>query len=424
MSEKNLPILMISPKESDIKKDNGGGTIEFFDEVTPELQADIINKFESVLEYYDDVFKEDDKTPAVGKITVKSKAIAKSHKPNDFCRNCPIIGGKNLDEIYIRVSKKSIEETVSLIKSPPSEKFKANLTAISDIEPILADEKISDELAIISSQGNFDDVKDRIKIKLFDFNNTHDNDQISKYVKKKFEEFGFSEEYDTITYGEQIKYIKIRVNSYDDIIKIASINGIQSIDFFQRYAISTNEFIENDMQKFLNNNQSNSEITIGIIDGGMSDENPYLRPYVIAREEYVSKQYQNTYHATFIASTIQYGNELNGLVTTSSKRYKFIDIVAVPNGNKEYGPTIILVKMNLWKSSKNRWKNMLHQHKYGIYHWVWKTGYATNPYQIWGFFWITYKTNMVYSFLYQVATLALFHLLNGQLQKTCRRSIE
>ena len=169
MSEKNLPIKVVLQKATDTQKNKGGGDTKFFGEVTLELQQEIIDKFEKIASFYEDVFNENELVPAVGKITVKQEAIAKSHKPNDLCRNCPIIGSEDLNEIYIKVSKKSIEETVSLIQDPPSKKFRANLTAISDIQPITTDEKISENLVQMSRQGQFDDVKSKIKIKFFPF---------------------------------------------------------------------------------------------------------------------------------------------------------------------------------------------------------------------------------------------------------------
>lgn len=152
MSEKNLPIKVVLQKKTDIKRNQGGGKVKFFGEVTSELQNDIVEKFKGVLSFYDGLFNENELVPAVGKISVKPDAIAKSHKPNDLCRNCKIIGSEALDEIYIRVNKKSIEDTIALVKNPPSQKFRANLTAISDIQPIKFDEKISNELTKISEQ--------------------------------------------------------------------------------------------------------------------------------------------------------------------------------------------------------------------------------------------------------------------------------
>lgn len=104
MAKNNLPIKIVLQKAEDIFPNHGGGGTKFFGEVTPQLQTEITNKFESLLEFYDDVFKENENVPAIGKVTVKPEAIAKSHKPDDLCRNCPIIGTEDLNEIYIKVN--------------------------------------------------------------------------------------------------------------------------------------------------------------------------------------------------------------------------------------------------------------------------------------------------------------------------------
>lgn len=338
MSERNLPIKVVMQKSTDTQKNPPGGDMKFFGEVTKELQSDIINKFESVLSFYEDVFKENEFVPAVGKITVKQEAIAKSHKPNDLCRNCPIIGSEDLDEIYIKVTKKAIEETVSLLQNPPSKKFRANMTAISDIQPITAEEKISEGLAEISSQGQFDTVRSKIKIKFFDFNDEFDNGQILSYIIKKIAELGFADKHELITYGEHIKYIKVKVSSYDDIVRIAAINGVRSVDFFQKYSLPLNEFVNTDLEAFLDTEYSDSDIRIGIIDGGISDNNAFLQPYIVGREEFVNASYRNPNHATFIASTIQYGNKLNGIPNAFPQKFKFVDIIAIPNGDSTFGP--------------------------------------------------------------------------------------
>lgn len=339
MSEKNLPIKVVLQKATDTQPNKGGGSPKFFGEVTTELQNEIISKFENVLAFYEDVFTENELVPAVGKITVKPEAIAKSHKPNNLCRECPIIGSEDLDEIYIKVTKKSIAETVAMIQAPPSEKFRANLTAISDIQPITAVEKISDELAEVSAQGHFDRIKNKIKIKFFDFDDDFDDNQIIGYIMKKLEEFGFAERHELITYGDNIKFIKLDVSSFEDIIKIASINGVKSVDFFQEYSLPLSEFTDTDLQAFLDGEYSDSETCIGIIDGGISETNAFLNPYIVAREKYVDETYQNPSHATFIASTIQYGNKLNGISGTTPQRFKFVDVIAIPNGDKDFGPT-------------------------------------------------------------------------------------
>jgi len=338
MNKNNLPIKIILQKTEDIFSNRGGGTPKFFGEVTPQLQAEISNKFESLLKFYNDVFEENENIPAIGKVTVKPEAIAKSHKPDDLCRNCPIIGSEDLNEIYIKVKKKSIQETVKLVMNPPSIKFKANMTAVSDIQPIKANEKITPSL-ILAAQKDFLSIKNNIKVKIFDFDDDFDNAQIWDYVNRKITSLGLDENCELIAYGEHIKFLKIEVNSYEDIIKIASINGVKSVDFFQEYSLPKDDFSSADLQMLLECEYTDTEVSIGIIDGGISDDNPYLQPYITAREEYVSEVYRNPHHATFIASTIQYGNVLNGINSPTCHRFKFVDIIAMPNGDKKFGPT-------------------------------------------------------------------------------------
>ncbi len=337
MAEKNLPIKLIMQRSTDIYKNQGGGSTKFFGDVTPELKKTLIEKLEHVGDFYADVFSENEHVPAIAKITVKDEAIAKSHKPDSLCRNCPIIGTEDLNQIYIKVKKNTIEETIQLVSQPTSKQIRANMTAILDITPISADEKVSSNLREISDE-NFEYIKNRVKIKIFDFNNEYDNEQIWRYVTSKLDELNLSDSTEVITYGDSIKYIKLEVKTQDDIIKLASINGVKSVDFFQEYSTPKIELGEVDLQELFDMEFVDSDVRIGIIDGGISDLNPHLAPYIIAREEYVPAVYRNPNHATFIASTIQYGNILNNLKSETQYRFKFVDVVAIPNSDAKFGP--------------------------------------------------------------------------------------
>ena len=338
MSENNLPIKLVLPKATDIVSNTGGGQLKFFSEVTPQLKREITAKFENLLSFYSDVLNVKESIPAVGKIIVKPEAIAKSHKPSDLCRNCPIIGSEELNEIYIKVNRKNIQETIEMVKNPPSQKFQANMTAIVDIQPIKPEEKILPALQSIV-QEDFNSIKKVIKLKVFDFNDDFDNAQIWDYVTRKLCLLHFEDKYKIISYGDQIKFLKIEVTSYDDIIKLSSINGVKTVGFFQEYSLPQNDFSVTEIQTLLDSEYRDSDVTIGIIDGGISDDNPFLKPYIVAREEYVNKAYQNPQHGTFIASTIQYGNVLNSISAPVSYRFKLVDIVAIPNSDKDFGLT-------------------------------------------------------------------------------------
>ncbi len=340
MNERNLPLKLILHKENDTVKNKGGGGKKYFCEINDELTDRIVTCFNDLLSYYSDVFQENDQTPAVGKICVRKEAIAKSHKPNALCRECSIIGSGELGEVYIKLNKKSIENTIRLVKEPPSKEFKANMTAIENIEPYTMEDKISESIIQLEENALFDSVKDRIKIKLFDFDDDYDNSLIMNYVMRKLDELGLAETSELITYGEHIKYIKLSTNSYNDIMNISRINGIKKIDFFNSFTLPLDTQIVTPPTIDINRDEwVESETIIGIIDSGISESNPYLAPYVVSREEYVPKEYQNRKHGTFVASTIQYGNILNGIETDHKQLFKFVDVVAVPNSDSDFGPT-------------------------------------------------------------------------------------
>ncbi len=152
-------------------------------------------------------------------------------------------------------------------------------------------------------------ILDKLNISLDEFLILHDSDRTNTESFAKLIQY--------------IKFLKIEVTSYNDIIKLSSINGVKTVDFFQEYSLPQNNFSSTELQILLDSEYRDSDVTIGIIDGGISDKNPFLSPHIVAREEYVDKIYQNPQHATFIASTIQYGNVwINSFAIRYSSRTK------------------------------------------------------------------------------------------------------
>jgi hypothetical protein len=337
MGKRNLPIKVILPRTSDNVPNKAGGKLKYFGEVTGELQNSIIDQFEEVFNYYEEVFIESENVPVVGKIYVKEEAIAKSYKPNDLCRNCPIIGTGQLDELYVKLTSRNIHETIEIIKTLPSQRVKANLTALREVSPFVPEDKISKQLIAVTENNKFSEVKEKIKIKIFDFDNEYDNEIIHNYVKNKIQEMELDSDIKYIKYGEKIEYIKIRVESVEDINKLAKVNGIKTIDFFQEYSMPINSQNGTDFGRVEEREFQQSDEIIGIIDGGISPSNKYLNPYIVARETYVPSEYQNHSHGTFIASTIQYGDYLNG-ISGNNKSFNFLDVVAIPNSDPKIGP--------------------------------------------------------------------------------------
>lgn len=346
MSERNLPIKMILPRNTDFVNNKGGGKEKYFCEITDELRSDIISQLNFLNDYFEGLFAEDKNVPAIGKVKLRDQAIAKSHRPNDLLKECPIVGVGRLDELYIKVTEEGIAHTVEKIRKLPSKKVKANLTTIVDVEPYTGEDKITADLINVQQSKEFDEVKNRIKIKLFNFDDEYDDAVLHRYVEKKIKDLGFADNYEYFRIGNTIEYIKIQVNSYEDILNIAEINGVKSIDFFQTYSTPAQEFLPTELEEYLVVEDAEAEVLIGIIDGGLSKENPFIEPYIYDRVEYVAEDYRNYSHGTFIASTIQYGNSLNS-IEGDNRRYRFLDVIAIPNSDPRFGMTDTITEDDL-----------------------------------------------------------------------------
>lgn len=112
---KNLPIKIVLPRKDDVKnRPAGGGPKKFFCTFNTEVQNHIINSLKSVNDYYEDFFSETQNAiPATALLIMKDEACAKSHTPDSLLGKNIIIGAKDINQFYIRISKDSIGESIS-----------------------------------------------------------------------------------------------------------------------------------------------------------------------------------------------------------------------------------------------------------------------------------------------------------------------
>lgn len=343
MDEKKLPIKLIMQQDSHIFPNQPGGQPKFFGEVTESLKEDVIQELENVLEYYDEFLENNPTIPVIGKVLMKEQAIAKSHKPNTLCKYCPIVGSEDLEENYIKVTKEGIQKTIEYIRTSDSKYLGANLTAVAEITAFQPEDKISIGLKEELEDKEF---SKRVKLKCFDFGSEYDNQQVHAYVEHKLSELGL--EYVYKDFGVNLKYFVLEIPESKIVQQLAEINGVRKIDVFQKYYLPQ-QLKQIPIESIFNNNLdvTLSDVIIGIIDGGISPKNDLLNPFIYARKEYVAPEYQNHSHGTFIASTIQFGNRLNDLSSTGDIHFRFLDVIAMPNSNENYGPTCSLSEEEL-----------------------------------------------------------------------------
>lgn len=335
---KPLPIQIVLPRKEDIKKTLPGGNKTYMGECTPELRRQFAAQFQELFNYYEDKFKEYPSVPCVGKVIMKDKAIAKSHKPVRLFSedNCPIIGTGKLNELYIKMTPSRIHHTIDEILHSETEDLKINLTKVEKVIPYTVD----DIIVNTNLKNHNAKIGEPLKIKLFDYQNEIDNRNNINEFLSLIKKLGLTDSLSELKYSPKMKIYKLTCDDPNCISKISRFNGVKQIDFFPRYFSFIEEIKE--VEKQLPNlpapEPGREYPIIGIVDSGIKPGHKYLEPWIYKREVFVHEEYRNYSHGTFVAGVLEYGHILNNLGNRETM-FKILDVVAIPNGNPKYGKT-------------------------------------------------------------------------------------
>lgn len=332
MKEK-LPILMVAPRNEDIRPNSGGGKITFLEKFTENLRNSIVFQCNNIKSELNQI--EEKSIPCVGKVIMKEKAIAKTHKPNNLfnAETCPMIGTGNLNEIYIKMTSNGIENLVREVNSTNAKTKQAEMTKIERIERYTAKDILKVDLK---------NINEPLKIKLFDFKNEEQNQKNEVKFLEKLEQLGLRENVSKLEIYKTMKVYLLNCNNADKVKLLAEYQGIKSIDMFQKYSISTPKIkkLEEMEYSFPKPIEGKDYPIIGLIDSGISYNNENIKPWIYKKEELVPKDYQNNSHATFIAGVMLFGNKLNyDNHSDYVPNFKILDVVAIPNADPDYGLT-------------------------------------------------------------------------------------
>lgn len=365
---KRLPIQVVVPRETDYSANRPGGSKKYLEPFTPELHAKIELQCQDLHASTQESFRRFPKTPCIGKVVMKEKAIAKSHKPTALFKanTCPIVGAEKLDEVLIKVTPQGLRHLINTVSLASSEDVKKCMTKIQSIESYSATDKID-----IQDFESLERFSQPLKVKLFAFDDATDNE----YYTRGFEELVKTLGLKTIklNYGKNLCIYKLYCESKELASQILHYPGVHKISFFPQYSFEFPHII--DAKRQLSNlpmpKVGEEYPIVGIIDSGIVPGHKYLEPWIYKREIFVPEEYRNYEHGTFVAGIIQYGSLLNSNAQ-KQQHYRILDVVVSPNCDPEKGPTDTL--------SEDTLINTLHD-VIGRYHElvkVWNMSLGTN----------------------------------------------
>lgn len=321
-----LPIKVVFTSQDDLVVPKPGGSEpKIFDEekLTPELRMTFMAQVHNISEAFSHVLSPSLNLPAVARVTLKKNAVAKSHRPEELFseKTCPIIGCEDFGSLLIRVSNTGLRKL--------SEKFKTNTKAVNAaISTLVSIEPFKFELP-----PYFDSKKKSFKLRLFD----HGNASLNGKIKLQFMELARTMDMPLprqLNYGTHLQVFEIVCENENQLHQLSSFVGTQSINNFSEFGVETQAIpvghVDTD-----NFPLPNDELPIvGLIDSGVSLDNPYLQAWIVDRdEEDVPAIDQDNSHGTFIAGLIVNGREFNhGNLLFPRSRARIVDVVAMPKG--------------------------------------------------------------------------------------------
>lgn len=344
MSEKNrLPIQVVIPRETDYTANTSGGSKKYLEPFTPDLQATISTQCRELQSSLQRSFEQFPTTPCIGKVVMKEKAIAKSHKPTALFKanTCPIVGAEKLDEVLIKVTPQGLRHLINTVNLASSEDIKINMTKIQEIRAYTSREKVE-----IQDFDTLEGFSEPLKVKLFSFDDATDNEYYTEGFEALMSQLGL--EAVKLNYGRNLCVYKVYCEEKDILAKIIEYPGVHKVSFFPQYTYEFPHITE--AKKQLDNlplPQDGVEYPIvGVIDSGIVPGHKWLEPWVYKREIFVPEEYRNYEHGTFVAGIIQYGSLLN-TYATNQQHYRILDVVVSPNNDPQKGSTDALSEDNL-----------------------------------------------------------------------------
>ena len=329
MSEGNkLPLKVVPPLERDFYRPHaGGGAKKIFVPVDNEFRGKLSAQVIEVRNHFVTAFKEFPNVPAVARATVRSDAIAKSHRPVKVLspKTCPIIGAEGLGELLLSVTPQGLENLARSIETDRTHEGIANLSTLQSFEAYRPSvEMPNDQVA---------------KVKLFRHNNPNFDSAVDESFYRVLRRFGIREPRE-LRYGRGLKIYRLELKQPELIQALSGYVGTQSVGPFPVYqpvrsaAVPVRSAVTED---FPAPETGVDYPLIGVVDSGTAVGDPYLSPWRHAREVYVPEADQDNSHGSFVSGLLIHSRKLNhDDARFPSCSARIVDVVALAkNGTTE-----------------------------------------------------------------------------------------
>lgn len=325
MSNKERPIKIIEAVPEDFTdKSYNFAKKEPIRKVTTSLKNRLKKEIDEVKRFFSDSFQKWPDIPAVAKVTLHEKALAKSHRPSSLLgdNTCPVIGSGNFGELFISVTEKGLSQLHKKIdNSTNTHNGTVHVAVIEKIEPF-----------IITEEYPAQEISDSYIIKLFDHKDRKANKALDKKLVEYADELGIPQ---PKKYDISSDLSIYEVQGSDNIARLASFVGIRKLEpmpSFKLANIITEPIspVHLNINNFPSPQENRHYPLLGIIDSGVDPENSILKPWIWDRLDLVTGQHDYS-HGNMVASLAINGRWLNSQITGFPDcQTEIVDVAAFP----------------------------------------------------------------------------------------------
>ncbi|MBM4355937.1 MAG: hypothetical protein FJ109_19475 [Deltaproteobacteria bacterium] len=311
-----LPIKVVVPREDDIRRpeSNGGSDKKVFGEVTAEVREALDYQLGSIDAYFRASFSRFPQLPAVAKVTLKPKALAKSHRPTAVFdgNTCPVFGVGRLGELYVRVTPDGLRSLRQRIRTVRSIAGKANLSTIQQMVPYGADDALSLDLArqLESRPG---ELPTKLKLRLFRHGQGDVDAMVERALQSVLAESGAASA-EPVWYGPTLRVYRLRIARPDVVRQLSGFVGTQSLAMFPTYVLrrtASHPIGSLEAADYPSPEPGRDYPTVGIIDTGIDPGSAVLAPWIVQRHQYVPSALIDHDHGSFVGGLVVHSRRLN-----------------------------------------------------------------------------------------------------------------
>jgi hypothetical protein len=336
-----LPIQRVLAREGDrtVRAGGGGGDVVFEEGATAE---DLLGDLERVEPQVNALFVRFPHVPAVLSVTLKERALAKSHRPTAlFDDEAPVIGVGKLGELLVASVPHSVAIMRRRISNPGSKKLRANISAIEDIALVQPESKIG----ILPERDEFGQYV--LKVKLFDYHDQGVNDESLGSFISYLHDLGIDDP-TVYQYAPDLRVFGLGLNDLAQTAQVAEFPSVRSASAFprfnQRIEFASVTIGDLSAERFPVPEAQQEYPTVAVFDSGTDPRNTRITPWLVDRYEHFTGVPRDFAHGTFVSALVANCKSLNGMRPEfPSTASKILDIVAMPASGGLNEPDLIAI---------------------------------------------------------------------------------